>query len=564
MLANQMTSRNNNSYGEFMKQFLKHSEFWLILLLAIIVNFSGIIEPIIRNDDPTLYANIAKHIVLSGDFIDLMFHNTDWLDKPHFPFWITALSFKVFGINSFAYILPGFLFHLLGAFFTYHLAYKLYQNIDIARISAIIYLSSLHLMMSSIDVRAEAYLLGEIIGACYFWYLYNECFSFRYLILGALFTALALMTKGLFVLLTICSGLVFVWAYTGELINFIKAKWILALVLSLIFTAPEVYALYYQFDLYPEKLVFGHHHISGIRWFFWDSQFGRFFANGPITVNHVQGFHYIFFVHTFLWAFLPWSIMFVVALWSGIKNKLANTPDKKNFWYLFGSFVPTFILFSLTKFQLDHYTNIIMPFAAILCSSFLYKCRIDNLHHRIFYIQLSIACIILILVVVLFGVLFPSRIFMLLPVLLMLYFWNKDILVKSIAYSVIAISMVFILMLQIETIVARHDLGYQAVQYLKNLPKYPVVDYNVNSTTLEFHTKSIYLLKEKPKQLLVVKAPYYLVIKTSDINKLHLNHTKLLINIPATTVDKVISNLLNLSKLKEDLVDYSVILVGVN
>ena len=544
-------------------KFFTSIGFWVLVYLAIIVNLGGILQPLIRNDDPTLYAIIAKNMALSGNYIDLMFHGSDWLDKPHFPFWITVLSFKIFGINSFAYILPGFLFHLLGAFFTYRLAFKLYQNLDIARISALIYLSSLHLMMSSIDVRAEAYLLGEIMGACYFWYLYNERFSFKYLVLGAIFTALALMTKGLFVLLTLGSGLVFVWAYTGELVNLIKIKWILALLLSLLFTAPEVYALYSQFDLHPEKLVFGHHHISGISWFFWGSQFGRFFANGPITVNHVQDFHYLFFVHTFLWAFLPWSIIFVMAIWYGLKNKSQNKYDKANFWYLFGSFIPTFILFSLTKFQLDHYTNIIMPFAAILSASFLYKCRVENSRRWIFAIQLGITYILIILVISLFGVLFPSRIFILLPVLLMVFFWNKDILVKSIAYSVIAICMVFILVLQINTIVAKYDLGYQVYRYLGSLPSYPVVDYNVNSTSLEFHTKGIYLLKETPKQLATVRSTYYLVIKTSDIKKLHLSHTRLLTCIPATTVDKVISNLLSPAKFKEDLVDYSVIQVGV-
>ena len=137
---------------------------WGLILLVIIVNGIGVFEPLLRNDDPVLYANIAKHMAVSGDWIGLFSAGQPWLDKPHFPFWISAFSFKIFGINAFAYFLPGYLFHLLGAYYTYRLA-KLLYNAEVGLIALLIYLSSVHLMLSgSFDVRAEAYLLGQIIG----------------------------------------------------------------------------------------------------------------------------------------------------------------------------------------------------------------------------------------------------------------------------------------------------------------------------------------------------------------------------------------------------------------
>jgi 4-amino-4-deoxy-L-arabinose transferase-like glycosyltransferase len=539
-------------------------ELCLLILLLVLVNLSGIFYPILRNDDPALYASIAKHMVLSGNWINLMFDNIDWLDKPHLPFWLTALSFKILGINSFAYILPGFLFHLLGAYFTYRLTLKLYSSVDIALIAVLIYLSSLHLLISSIDVRAEAYLLGEIMGACYYWYLYNERFSIKYLIMGSIFTALALMTKGTFVLVSITSGLIFVWAYNGELINLIKPKWILAFILSLVFTYPEVYALYHQFDLHPDKIVFGHTHVSGIRWFFWDSQFGRFFANGPITVNHVQDFHYLFFVHTFLWAFLPWSIIFGMSLWDNIQKNNLDRANKANVWYLLGSFFPTFILFSMTKFQLDHYTNIIMPFAAIMCADWLSKFGQESLPsktHPLFYIQFGIAYLLIILALVLYGLIFPFMLLIILPVItgLLIYFWSKDILIKLLAYSVIAMSIAFLFMMQINKIVAQYDLGYQVANYLKEQPQYPIIDYNVNSLSLEFNAKNRY--KREHEQFYNAPPPYYLLIKTNDIKTINLPPAIILTHVRATTVDKVMANLLNMPKLQQDLVDYSLVLV---
>jgi hypothetical protein len=80
--------------------------------------------------------------------------------------------------------------------------------------------------------------------------------------------------------------------------------------LTVIFTIPEIYALYIQFDLHPEKVVFNKQHVSGIKWFLWDSQFGRFTNDGPITRKQGDVF---FFIHTLLWAFAPWCLLFYYA-----------------------------------------------------------------------------------------------------------------------------------------------------------------------------------------------------------------------------------------------------------
>ena len=52
--------------------------------------------------DAVVYASIAKEMAVSGDFVNLTYLGEDWLDKPHLPFWITAFSFRVFGVGEFA------------------------------------------------------------------------------------------------------------------------------------------------------------------------------------------------------------------------------------------------------------------------------------------------------------------------------------------------------------------------------------------------------------------------------------------------------------------------------
>ncbi|MDB5087424.1 MAG: glycosyl transferase, partial [Mucilaginibacter sp.] len=82
---------------------------YLFTGLAVLINFSGLFIPI-QGVDATIYALISKTMVQRNDFVQLIYHGADWLDKPHFPFWITALSFKLFGFTTWAYKLPGILF----------------------------------------------------------------------------------------------------------------------------------------------------------------------------------------------------------------------------------------------------------------------------------------------------------------------------------------------------------------------------------------------------------------------------------------------------------------------
>ena len=72
--------------------------FYGLVTVGVLLNATGLFPPILEPDG-ALYANITKVMAQSGDFVNLYAVGTDWLDKPHFPFWVTAVSFRIFGIN---------------------------------------------------------------------------------------------------------------------------------------------------------------------------------------------------------------------------------------------------------------------------------------------------------------------------------------------------------------------------------------------------------------------------------------------------------------------------------
>ncbi len=536
---------------------IRNKKFYLIILIALAITAIGLFEPLMRNDDPVLYANIAKQMILQHNWIDLYSGGQDWLDKPHFPFWMAALSFKIFGINSFAYVLPGYLFHLLGAYYTYRLAKHLYNH-EVGLLATLIYVTSLHLMLSAMDVRAEAYLLGEIMPACYYWLIYDKESSLKSLLLASFFTALALMTKGIFVLITIFSGLVAAWIYSGQFKKIITPKWLLGYGLSLVFILPELICLYLQFDAHPEKVIFGQTHVSGILWYFWGSQFGRFFNSGPIVNKHGDIF---FFVHTYLWAFLPWSMVFIIATYQLIKNfkKEADKVLKAKQVYLLAAFWLTFIMFSATKFQLDHYTNIIMPFAAILCADYLYR----QSGMKLAKFQLVISVLLIILTIGLTLYLFKldmASISIILPLGLLIYIIqtkNKiSYLSQIIIYPALAISFAFVFIMLVNgRIYARYDFGYLAAQIVNaQTESLLVYDYNVNALPLEFHSNYPY---HKAHELadLPTTGSYYLFIRDTDWQQLAANKRKfqLIGQFCGNTIDKVIPYYTNSAKLQQHL-----------
>lgn len=340
---------------------------WLVLA-TLLVNAIGLITPIINAGDSVTYAALAQHMVRHSDWVNLVLDGQDWLDKPHFPFWVTALFFKLGGVNAISYNLPGFLFHLLGAYYTYRIA-RLFYGRDAAWLAVLVFVSAFQVMLTTTDVRAETYLTGSIMGACYYWLRQDASPRLKYLLLGALFSATAVMTKGIFTLITISSGLVALWLYQGRWRVLWQGRWWLALALTLLFTAPELLTLYLQFDAQPDKLVFGRTGVSGIRFFVWDSQFGRFFNTGPI--RNTDG-NPAFFLHVFLWAFLPWVAVAVAAVAKAWRDWHSSDRRARGQLVVLGaSFAVTFGLFSLTSFQLDYYTVIVFPFAAILCGQYL-------------------------------------------------------------------------------------------------------------------------------------------------------------------------------------------------
>jgi len=144
---------------------LSKTSFLFLLGLVICLNFTGLFNEIMEPDG-TIYAALAKQIAKSGNRLFLWVNGADWLDKPHLPFWLAAMSFKIFGYTAFAYKLPSFILFIVSIIYCYRLAAVIYSK-ETARLATLIYGSALHIIISNFEAKVEIYLTAFLVASIF-------------------------------------------------------------------------------------------------------------------------------------------------------------------------------------------------------------------------------------------------------------------------------------------------------------------------------------------------------------------------------------------------------------
>lgn len=353
---------------------ISNLRYWFLTLLIVLVYIAGSIVTLFENDSAQ-FAVMAMRMVNENDFINLFKGPNEYLDKPHMHYWLAALSYKIFGIHDWAYRIPGILATLLGAYSCYGLGRLLY-NVDTGKLAALVFMSAQTIVLGAIDVRTDAVLTGFTIFAIWQLTAYIEKGNLMAILLGGFGAGMAFSTKGQIALVVIGLPILCHLAYTRKWHRFLSWKVLLALLVFGLTIAPMLYAYYLQFDLHPEKVIRGRGNRSGIFFIFWEQSFERMSGEG-IGKNSSD---YFFFFHTFLWVFLPWTLLALAAYWSRakafLKVRFAYKPGHE--FLTLGGITLVFILISFAQFKLPHYLNVTIPLFSVLTASFVYDVHLSD------------------------------------------------------------------------------------------------------------------------------------------------------------------------------------------
>lgn len=342
---------------------LSKSELFYLLTGFIAVYIAGLFVPLMENDSAQ-HATMAMRIALTNDFSHIYKGENPYLDKPQLHFWLAAASMKLLGISHFAYRIPAVLCLFLAAFSAKKIADLLFENQNIGNLALLIFLSSQTIILSAHDVRTDAVLTGFIAFAVWQWlrFIKNEKLSAA--ILAGLGTAFAFSAKGMMAVVIIGFCILSYLLYAREWRRFFKLKLWMSVAAFCVGVLPVLLAYWNQFG------------VEGLKFILFNQSLNRLNAKGFAETSP----DYLFFFHTLLWAFLPFSALFYYGVSARsaafVKSKFRKVAD--NEFLTLGGFWLVMLLFSFSKFKLPHYLNGLIPILSVFTASYLYHL----FHHK--------------------------------------------------------------------------------------------------------------------------------------------------------------------------------------
>jgi 4-amino-4-deoxy-L-arabinose transferase-like glycosyltransferase len=340
---------------------------WLLLF------FASLFTPPLLDDADATHANAARHMVLSGDLVTLHVNGIRYLEKAPLPYWLVALSFRIFGFNTFAVHLPQAIAVLLLALLGYRWASAafgartafytglslltsagvfLFTRIFIPEILLSLFLcTALYTLLQSLqtcisEVTGESKISGEIVSEKIdinekttvilsegsrsliaraevegpaVALPHSHPRAHAYLMWTAL--ALAVLTKGLVALVFFLGAAIVYLILTGEYKNWRALKPFTGSLLFLAIAAPwHILA-----GLRNTGGMNGH----GFFWFYFiNEHFLRFLGRRyPMDYNKLPG--YLFWSLHLVWLF-PWALFLGTLLqpaWAAIQRYIATIPS---------------------------------------------------------------------------------------------------------------------------------------------------------------------------------------------------------------------------------------------
>jgi len=407
---------------------ISNLRYWFLLFLVLLVYIAGMFVTLFENDSAQ-YATMAMRIAQENDFINLFKGNEEFLGKPPLHFWLAAFSFKIFGIYDWAYRIPAVLATILGAYSCYGLGRLLY-NLNVGKLAALIFITSQIVILSNIDVKTDAVFSGFSIFALWQIARYIEKRSLSGILLGAFGAGVAFAAQGQVAFWVIGLPLLCHLLYTRKWKRLFSWKVLIALLVFMLTIAPVLYTYFLQFDLNLDTSMGAKGSGTNILTILRKQGFASMIEEGGDVKN---GTDYFYFFHSFLWVFLPWTVIGFFAYISRLESfiRLRFRYNPKYEFLTLGGITLIFSILVFAQFGLSQYLNLIIPLFSILTASYLYslyRFRKFNTFKGILGIQYFVLGVIFILSVLLCYFVFKGD-------TLFNYIWKIALALMAIFYS---------------------------------------------------------------------------------------------------------------------------------
>ncbi len=298
------------------------------------------------NPDEPRYAQVAREMVVDGNWILPRLNNRIYPDKPPVFFWLIALSYAVSGeVSSFSARFPSALAGVLGILLTYLIGRKL-KSPRAGFISALVLATTVEYFWLGRRANLDMTLTLFILAALFFFYKGYRDTSPRLYYLSYLFIGLATLTKGpvgfILPLLTV--------------ISYLAVKKDLNAVKKVIFHPGLIlfFALIFAW-LIPSVMVGGRKYLDEI---IFNQILGRVYESW----SHKEPFYY--YLLSFPSLVIPWVLFLPSALLYAFSSRRRSSGEDTLFPAVW--FIVVFVFFSLCSGKRTLYLLPLVPACALM------------------------------------------------------------------------------------------------------------------------------------------------------------------------------------------------------
>jgi len=346
---------NNNE-----SNFIISPQMFVLIALFTLIWFGSLdFRPLIPSDEAR-YAEIAREIFVTGDWITPRYNGYKYFEKPPLQMWATSTIFEIFGVGNWQARLWSALTGFLTIIFVGVTSAKIF-NPRVGWLSSIVLASSPMWIvaghLSSLDIALSSFLSAALCSLLLSQHSENANTRRNWIWLCWAFMALAVLSKGLIGIVLPSLVLIFycisIWDW--KILNQIRI-----VSGSLIFLAIAAPWFVLVSIKNPEFLEF----------FFIHEHFQRFAQN-----SHNRNAPIYFFIPLLLVGILPWVPQLPMAFMKAIKrNQNSHLATRLLVCWA----VVIFVFFSISSSKLPGYIIPIFPAVAILIAKYLDSIKYES------------------------------------------------------------------------------------------------------------------------------------------------------------------------------------------
>ena len=355
-----------------MKQ-IERNNLLIVAVAALFIILFGIGGTPLLDPDEPVYAETAREMLQTGDFLSPRIFGNFWYDKPPMYYWLVAIAQFIFGDGEFAARFPAAIMACATSVMVYIAGTKLF-NERAGFWSAMILTSCVQFFYLGKAAVTDTTLLFFMTGALFsfihkrYWLMY-------------ICMALATVTKGP-IGIVFPGAIIFLYLlFMGQLKEILRMHVIRGLLLYFVLATPWYYAMYTVHGMEFINTFLGFHNLT------------RF-----TTAEHANRVTFWYYFPVIILGLFPWTGMLLQSIKASIQD--SRIDDMRNLIFLHVWWIFVLLFFTICKTKLVSYILPMFPALAMLIGWNISR-MLSKLRHNTTFYSLAIGSGIMI---VLLGV----------------------------------------------------------------------------------------------------------------------------------------------------------------